>query len=501
MDEIKKKYGVLPEVEPMRLYDYEIACGSSRSLDINIQEFPEEYIIDIKKMGVLKDQGTVGCCVGCVMSSLAEVFKLIEDYGDDIPDEIWEELLSNHFVGYEFSEGWAYGGLRETSETYWGMYPSRALEQWRKKGQILKKYFDVLKEMPYMLDSVMQFPELIKKASPYRIKSYTSINYSSQEKKDRCIKEALMQNGYGLLAVSPTYFGESHCIMIVGWNDKNNTYKVKNSWGEFWGDEYGVGEIPKHDISGVYVVYDEEIQPPFIDVQENDWFAKDVKNMYFAGLMTGVSETNFEPVRATTRGEASALISRVIKMVEERLNLLKKVAQEKKVLNFKVDTHILPTSYKSLPFIDINEEDWYYNDIQILYSLGLVNGVTDREFKPNNNITRAQMATLITRICELIDNKIKDVLNACERSSYISKLQDNITGIDKLVFTDVVTEDWEERWYTKYILKTCQLGIMQGVSETLFEPERNITRAEMAAVLNRLSKFIDKRIQFTNEIL
>lgn len=500
MNEYAKKYGVLPEIEPMRLYDYEIACGG-RSLETNVQEFPNEHIIDIKKMGVLKDQGAVGCCVGCVMSSLAEVFKLIEDYGDDIPDEIWNELFKNHFIEYEFSEGWAYGGLRETSETYWGMYPARALEQWRKKGQIPKKYFDVLKEMPDMLESVMQFPELAKKASPYKIKSYTLINYSSQEKKDKCIKEALMQNGYGLLAISPTYFGECHCIMIVGWNDKNNTYKVKNSWGEFWGDENGVGEIPKKDIQAVYVVYDEEIQPPFVDVKIDDWFAKDVKNMYFAGLMTGVSATSFEPFRVTTRGETSALISRVIKMVEERLELLKKVAQEKEVLNINVDTHIVPMSYKDLPFIDIDNEDWYYNDIQILYSLGLISGVTDIEFKPNDNITRAQMATLITRVCELIDSKIKEVLKACERSVYISELKENITGIDKLVFTDVFTEDGEEKWHAKYILKTCQLGIMQGVSETLFEPERDIIRAEMAVVLNRLSKFVDKRIQFTNETL
>ena len=501
MNEKKKAYGVLPEVGPMRLYDYEIACGSSRSLETNVQEFPDEYMIDVKKLGVLKDQGMVGCCVGCVMSSLAEVFKIIEDYGDDIPDDVWNELLKNHFVDYEFSEGWAYGGLRDTSDIYWGMYPSRALELWRKKGQVLKKYFDVLKEMPDMLNSVMQFPELTNKALPYKIKSYTSITYSPQERKDKSIKKALMQKGYGLLAVSPTYFGEGHCIMIVGWNDKNNTYKVKNSWGDYWGDEYGVGEIPKEEIEDVYVVYDEEIQHPFVDVKSDDWFAKDVKNMYFAGLMNGVSETTFEPLRATTRGEVTALISRIIKMVEERLGLLKKVAQEKKVLNINVDTHIIPMSYNDLPFVDVNNKDWYYNDVQVLYSLGLINGVTNTEFRPNDNVTRAQMATLITRICELVDDKIKNILKACERSNYISKLQSNITGINTLSFIDVITEDGEKKWYYEYILKTCQLGIMQGVSDICFEPEREIIRAEMAAVLNRLSKFIDKRIQFTNEVL
>lgn len=498
MDIKEINYGALPEVEPMRVYDYEIACGAPIELVME-QSYPEEYIIDTKKMGVLKNQGTVGCCVSCVMSSLAEVFKLAEDYGENVPEDEWKKLEDNHFINYEFSEGWAYGGLRNTWENYEGMYPSRALEEWRKRGMIPKKYFDVLKEMPDIMESVMQFPELTEKALPYAIKNYTLIEFTSVEKKDVFIKRALMQNGYGLLAVAPNYFGGCHCIMIVGWNDKTKSYKIKNSWGKVWGDKNGVGEIPKNQIQNVYVVYDKELQLPFVDVKTEDWFAKDVKNMYFAGLINGTTSTTFEPLRGTTRGEATALISRVIKMAEERLGLLEKVIQEKRKLTVDINTEIIPKTYKPLPFIDVMSTDWYYNDIQTLYSLGIINGVTDTEFKPNDNITRAQMAALITRVCELIDNKITEILKVCKKTNYISKLTTNITGIDKLLFVDVFTKDGRKEWYYDYILKACQLGILQGVSNTIFEPQRDIIRAEMAAVLNRLSKFIDTRIQFTNE--
>ena len=67
---------------------------------------------------------------------------------------------------------------------------------------------------------------------------------------------------HGLMATSSDYFGGNHCIMIVGWNDKTNCYKIKNSWGRFWGDSNGVAEVPKHEINYVYSVLDEELKIP-----------------------------------------------------------------------------------------------------------------------------------------------------------------------------------------------------------------------------------------------
>ena len=75
MSEIKKKNGVLPEVEKIRNYDYETACGAVKAT----KEFPEEFEINQRYLGVLKNQEQYNCCVGCVMSSLAEVFEMIEE--------------------------------------------------------------------------------------------------------------------------------------------------------------------------------------------------------------------------------------------------------------------------------------------------------------------------------------------------------------------------------------------------------------------------------------
>ena len=88
-----------------------------------------------------------------------------------------------------------------------------------------------------MNKTVKNFPELAEKANPYKIKSYFSLSYSDAEDKDLAIKDALTRYGVGLVGVSNKYFGGSHCIMVVGWNDKTDSYKIKNSWGDLWGDK------------------------------------------------------------------------------------------------------------------------------------------------------------------------------------------------------------------------------------------------------------------------
>ena len=47
-------------------------------------------------------------------------------------------------------------------------------------------------------------------------------------------------------------------------------------------------------------------------------------------------------------------------------------------------------------------------------------------------------------------------------------------------------------WYAKDVAKAAELGIMEGVGGGLFEPERAVTRAELAAVVVRLYEILKK---------
>ena len=183
-----------------------------------------------------------------------------------------------------------------------------------------KIYLPELTEMNEMQNIVNANPKLFEIAKPYKISGYVSLK-GNKDKKDLLIKDALTKYNYGLMCSSSKYFGEPHCIMLIGWNDKTDSYIIKNSWGKSYG-ENGIKEIPKSEINEIYLILDEVIELNFIDVKETDWFYKNVKNVVMAGLMKGTSETTFEPNKQLTRAEAAALMDRIVKLIDDRVEIL-----------------------------------------------------------------------------------------------------------------------------------------------------------------------------------
>lgn len=297
------KTGVQAEIfSHVRDYDYELVCGAVK------ESYPIEYEIPRENTGTLKNQGDIGACVAEVIAQIAESF--------------YQE---------EMSEGYIYGEFRPDNmkrTTGGGMVVSSAMDFWRTIGTVPKKYFNILKEMPEMSMITSKFDDLYGIASRHKISSYATINYGDSTKKDNAIKDALMKYNRGLVCVAKSYFGESHCILLTGWNDVKKTYKFKNSWGESYGDN-GFSEIPKNEVGICYLPLFEELTLPFTDVTSDKWFYNDVKSVYFTGLMQGVSEDTFAPDKPLTRAEMAAILHRITKMYDERFDILNRVLDEK----------------------------------------------------------------------------------------------------------------------------------------------------------------------------
>ena len=298
--------GVLTEkIQHSRDYDYEKVCGAVDG------DFPEYFEIPKENTGTQKDQGDVGACCAEVITSIAE-----EWYRQELGEQ------------EEHSEGFAYGALRSETSINTGMFVSKAMEFWVSIGSISKKYFDKLIEMPKLKELIKKIPNLYERASKYKLKAFVNLNYADKTKRDKAIKNALTKYKYGLVAVSDDYFrGGSHCIQLTGWNDKNDKYIFKNSWGANWGNN-GYGTIPKSEINAIYLPIFENISLPFTDVKETDWNYKDIKNMYFNGLINGTSDATFEPEKGITRGEAAALFNRVLKEMDNRFDIVNKLLNE-----------------------------------------------------------------------------------------------------------------------------------------------------------------------------
>lgn len=294
------KLGARIEDTPVRVYDFDVVCGVSDN-----KEYPEEY--EIPRNTTVKDQGNVGACVACTCAEIAEVI-----------------------FGKEMSEAWVYGRLRGENDNSPGMFVVRTLDMWKSLGVVPLSDFGILAEMPEIKRLVDKFPNLDEIAKKYKIGGYAAINYAMETKRDLAIKEALTRNDIGLLAISNNYFGDPHCIRLTGWNNKTGSYKFQNSWGINYGDG-GYDEIPKNKVNSIYAIFPEEFELPFTDVSKDRWSYKPIKNLYFAGLINGVTETLFEPGRNITREETAVIIDRLLKTIDEKIENIYKQLNAKDV--------------------------------------------------------------------------------------------------------------------------------------------------------------------------
>ena len=114
----------------------------------------------------------------------------------------------------------------------------------------------------------------------------------------------------------------------------------------------------------------------------------------------------------------------------------------------------------AMPFTDVKEGDWFYEEVLYAYENGLMNGVGDNRFAPNSATTRAQLVTILYRL----------------------EGQPAVSG--DLPFTDVEAGTW----YTDAILWAAQNNIVNGVSDTEFAPGDDLTRQQLVTILYRYAK-------------
>ncbi len=97
--------------------------------------------------------------------------------------------------------------------------------------------------------------------------------------------------------------------------------------------------------------------------------------------------------------------------------------------------------------------------IEALAARKIINGKSENIFEPESIMTRAEFATIIVRALSLTSN-------------------------EKTAFTDVAESDW----FYSYVNAAYENGIVNGVSENIFNPYAPITRQEAAVMLARSAK-------------
>lgn len=121
----------------------------------------------------------------------------------------------------------------------------------------------------------------------------------------------------------------------------------------------------------------------------------------------------------------------------------------------------LGIAYTSRWFTDVGGSP-YADELNIMATYGLLRGTGSGAYRPEGSLTRAELCAML---CHLL-NRVSPSAPS---------------------YTDVA----ENAWYSPYVAKITEMGIMSGKGNGIFDPNGLVTREELITVLGRLACFLN----------
>jgi enterochelin esterase-like enzyme len=180
----------------------------------------------------------------------------------------------------------------------------------------------------------------------------------------------------------------------------------------------------------------------FTDVNADGWYASAVNYCYDKGLMSGVSETSFEPDTTVSR----AMLVQVLYSLENS------------------------PAVDLVSFTDVSDGQWYANAASWAFSNGIISGYTNGRFGPNNPVTREQVALILYQYVT-------------------SKGYDNSKSADTAAFQD---NGQISSWAADSVKWAVGSGLISGKGDNILDPQGTATRAEIATILMNFCENIAK---------
>lgn len=179
----------------------------------------------------------------------------------------------------------------------------------------------------------------------------------------------------------------------------------------------------------------------FKDLDGFDWAKTSIDNLIKLGVLSGSGDGNYNPSNSVTRAEIAKMISLV----------------------FGLDAVEADAT-------DVPKDAWYNGFVGALKAKGIMSGYEDGSFKPENAITREEMAKLIVSAIG------EDVLAQL------------VGDVSESKFTDA---DEISDWALSAVNQLAALGVITGYEDGSFRPSQVITRAEAAVIIDRVSALLN----------
>lgn len=182
---------------------------------------------------------------------------------------------------------------------------------------------------------------------------------------------------------------------------------------------------------------------PFTDVMDNKWYYDEVVNTYNEGLMSGVGGSSFNPTGILSRAQAAQIL-----------------------YNYEVKKNGKPQVGEVETFTDVAEGKWYTDAIKWARSVGVISGVGNNKFAPDQKLTRQEFAAIMFRYSKMAESTT-DSLSSFSDYGKVAK------------------------WAKSGMNWAVQNGIITGTGSNKLSPTGSAERSQAAAIILRYKKLIE----------
>lgn len=198
-----------------------------------------------------------------------------------------------------------------------------------------------------------------------------------------------------------------------------------------------------------------EVTAKYVDVQQMDWYVRPVAYMHKLGLMNGMRENQFAPSAKMTRAMLVTMLYRLESNGSSATAGSWDGGSDNKAAG---------------QFSDVPSALWYSDAVNWSASVGVVNGMENGKFAPDNNISREHLAVMLYRYAQYkgYDVSVRGDLDA---------------------FLDGKTTS---AWAQEPMQWAVGCGLLNGLGEGLIVPYKEADRAEVATMVMRFCENVVK---------
>lgn len=182
----------------------------------------------------------------------------------------------------------------------------------------------------------------------------------------------------------------------------------------------------------------------FSDLTPSHWAYEQIQSLAKEKIVVGYPDGTFKPDNAATRAEFATMV-------------IKALRQENSPLA------------ETFEFVDVPYSHWALNTIQRAQAFDLIKGFPDGTFRPEENVSKAEAVAILISAVNTGD------MTECEAMEYLKKYQD----ADKIPAWAVIPAGKSEKY---------RITANPPESKNKFNPDKKITRAEIAVNLYNMKK-------------